>query len=159
MLDDSPLSHADVPKFEFTTQVIQEGLRLYPPFWMIDREAVADDRAGDIDIPGGSTVIVYVYGAHHAPRYWERPESFDPERFTKTNDKLRTPFTYLPFGGGPRGCIGGNYAMLQILMILSVLLRRYDFQLTPGQAIEARPMVILRPRHGIRMTFTEAIAQ
>jgi cytochrome P450 len=159
VLGEAPLSHGDLPKLEFTTQVIQEGLRLYPPFWMIDRMAVADDRVADIDIPRGSTVIVYVYGAHHAPRYWESPESFDPERFTKTNDKLRTPFTYLPFGGGPRGCIGGNYAMLQILMILSVLLRRYDFQLVPGQTIEARPMVILRPRHGIRMTFTEAIAQ
>src|SRR5271154_2701923 len=129
VLGDAPLSHADVPKFEFTTQVIQEGLRLYPPFWMIDREAVADDRAGDIDIPRGSTVIVYVYGAHHAPRYWESPESFSPERFTKANEKLRTPFTYLPFGGGPRGCIGGNYAMLQILMILSDLLRKYDLEL------------------------------
>jgi cytochrome P450 len=159
VLGDAPLSHADVPKFEFTTQVIQEGLRLYPPFWMIDREAVADDRAGGIDIPRGSTVIVYVYGAHHATRHWESPESFEPERFIKTNEKLRTPFTYLPFGGGPRVCIGNQYAMLQILMILSDLLRRYDFQLTPGQTIEARPMVILRPKHGIRMTFTEAIAR
>jgi cytochrome P450 len=159
VLGDAPLTHADVLKFEFTTQVIQEGLRLYPPFWMIDREAVADDRAGDIDIPRGSTVIVYVYGAHHAPRYWESPESFDPERFIKGSDKQRTPFTYLPFGGGPRVCIGNQYAMLQILMILSDLLRRYDFQLTPGQTIEARPMVILRPKHGIRMTFTEAIAR
>jgi cytochrome P450 len=158
VLGEAPLSHGDVPNLEFTTQVIQEGLRLYPPFWMVDRMAVADDRAGDIDIPRGSTVIVYVYGAHHAPRYWESPESFDPERFTKANDKLRAPFTYLPFGGGPRGCIGGNYAMLQILMILSVLLRRYDFQLIPGQTIEARPMVILRPKHGIRMTFSKAIA-
>ena len=159
VLGEAPLSHADVPKFEFTTQVIQEALRLYPPFWMIDREAVADDRAGDIDIPRGSTVIVYVYGAHHAPRYWERPESFEPDRFIKTNEKLRTPFTYLPFGGGPRVCIGNQYAMLQILMILSDLLRKYDFQLTPGQTIEPRPMVILRPKHGIRMTFTEAIAR
>jgi cytochrome P450 len=159
VLGDSSLSHADVPKFEFTTQVIQEGLRLYPPFWMIDREAVADDRAGDIDIPGGSTVIVYVYGAHHAPRYWDSPESFDPERFIKGNEKPRTPFTYLPFGGGPRVCIGNQYAMLQILMILSDLLRKYDFQLTPGQTIEARPMVILRPKHGIRMSFTQAVAR
>jgi len=157
VLGDAPLTHADVPKFEFTTQVIQEGLRLYPPFWMIDREAMADDRVGDIVIPRGSTVIVYVYGAHHAPRYWENPESFDTERFTKANEKARTPFTYLPFGGGPRGCIGGNYAMLQILMILSDLLRKYDFELTPGQTIEARPMVILRPKHGIRMSFTKAV--
>src|SRR5277367_6251489 len=112
VLGEEPLSHAHVPRFEFAAQVIQEALRLYPPFWMIDREAVADDRAGDIDIRRGSTVIVYVYGAHHAPRYWESPESFDPERFIKANDKLRTPFTYLPFGGGPRVCIGNQYAML-----------------------------------------------
>ena len=153
-----PLSHPDVPKFEFTTQVIQEGLRLYPPFWMIDRMAVADDRVGDVVIPRGSTVIVYAYGAHHAPRYWNNPEEFDPDRFVKANEKVRTPFTYLPFGGGPRGCIGGNYAMLQILMILSELLRRYDFELTPGQTIEARPMVILRPKRGIRMTFIPTVA-
>lgn len=159
VLGDAPLSFGDVPKLEFTTKVIQEGLRLYPPFWMIDRMAVADDHAGDIAIPRGSMVIVFVYGAHHAPRYWESPENFEPERFTKANDKLRTPFTYLPFGGGPRGCIGGNYAMLQMLMILSELLRTYDFQLMPGQTIEARPMVILRPKHGIRMTFTEAAAR
>ena len=159
VLGDAPLTHADVPRLEFTTQVIQEGLRLYPPFWMIDRMAVADDRVGDIEIPRGSMVIVYVYGAHHAPRYWDSPESFDPERFIKANEKARKPFTHLPFGGGPRGCIGGNYAMLQMLMILSDLLRRYDFQLAPGQTIEPRPMVILRPKHGIRMTFTKTFAQ
>jgi cytochrome P450 len=158
VLGEAPLRFSDVPKFEFATQVIQEALRLYPPFWMIDRMAVADDRAGDFDLPRGSTVIVFVYGAHHAPRYWQSPESFDPERFTSANEKLQTPFTYLPFGGGPRGCIGGNFAMLQILMILSELLRTYDFQLSPGQVIEARPMVILRPKHGIRMSFTRAIA-
>jgi cytochrome P450 len=157
VLGEAPLGYADVPKFEFTTQVINEGLRLYPPFWMIDRMAMADDRVGDLAIPSGSTVIVYVYGAHHAPRYWQNPENFDTERFTKANDKLRTPFTFLPFGAGPRGCIGGNYAMLQILMILSDVLRKYDFQLAPGQTIEARPMVILRPKHGIRMTFTNTI--
>ena len=158
VLGEQPLGHADVPKFEFTTQVIQEGLRLYPPFWMIDRLAVADDRVGDIDIPAGSTVIVYVYGAHHTPRHWESPESFNPARFIKANEKLRMPFTYLPFGGGPRGCIGANYAMLQILMILSHLLRKYDFELAPGQTIEERAMVILRPKNGIRMTFTQAVA-
>ncbi len=159
VLGDAQLRYNDVPRFEFTTQVIQEALRLYPPFWMIDRMAVADDLAGDIAIPRGLTVIVFVYGAHHATKYWPSPESFDPERFSKANEKMQAPFTYLPFGGGPRGCIGGNYAMQQILMILSVLLRRYDFQLSAGQTIEARPMVILRPKHGIRMNFTEVIAR
>jgi cytochrome P450 len=157
VLGDRSLTYSDVPKFEFATQVIQEALRLYPPFWMVDRMALADDHVGDLDIPAGSTVVVFIYGVHHSPQYWENPERFDPTRFTKANEKLHRPGSYLPFGAGPRGCIGGNYAMLQILMILSVLLRKYDLQLVPGQTIEARPMVILRPEHGIRMTFTEAI--
>jgi cytochrome P450 len=157
VLGGAPLSYSDVPKLEFAAQVIQEGLRLYPPFWMVDRMALSDDRVGDLAIPAGSTVVVFVYGAHHSPQCWENPESFDPERFSKANEKLHTPFTWLPFGAGPRGCIGGNYATLQILMILSVLLRKYDFRLEPGQSIEARPMVILRPKHGIRMNVTEAI--
>ena len=158
VLGDAPLNHADVPKCTFTTQVIQEALRLYPPFWMIDREAIADDRVGDIVIPRGSMVIVHVYGAHHAPRHWPDPETFDTDRFIKGNEKLRAPFTYIPFGGGPRACIGSNYAMLQILMILSDLLRRYDLQIVDGQTIEAQAMVILRPKHGIRMAFTDALA-
>src|SRR5579863_9212585 len=92
VMGDKPMSFSDVPKFEFTTQVIMEALRLYPPFWMVDRMALADDRAGDVNIPRGSTVVVFVYGAHHTPRYWPNPESFDPERFTKVNEKLHTPF-------------------------------------------------------------------
>ena len=157
VLGERHLSFSDVSKFEFTTQVINEALRLYPPFWMVDRMALSDDRAGDLDIPRGSTVVVFVYGTHHSPRYWNDPEIFDPERFSNTNEKLHTPFAHLPFGAGPRGCIGGNYAMLQMLMILGALLRKYDFHLVPGQTIEPRAMVILRPEHGIRMTFTEAI--
>jgi cytochrome P450 len=157
VLGEKSLSFSDVPKFGFTTQVILEALRLYPPFWMVDRMALADDRAGDVDIPRGSTVVVFIYGVHHSPQYWENPESFDQERFSKAKEKQHTPFAHLPFGAGPRGCIGGNYAMLQILMILSVLLRKYDFRLVPGQTIAARPMVILRPEHGIRMTFSETI--
>jgi cytochrome P450 len=159
VLGDAPLGHADLPRLEFTTQVIQEALRLYPPFWMIDRMAVADDQIGDLAIPKGSTVIVYVYGAHHAPRHWEDPETFAPGRFIKGSEKSRLPFTYLPFGGGPRVCIGNHYAMLQILMILSELIRKYDFELTPGQDIETRAMVILRPKHGIRMSFGKAAAR
>ena len=154
VLGDEPLGHADAARLPFTTQVVQESLRLYPPFWMVDRMAMADDRVGDVAIPQGSTVIVFVYGAHHARKHWPEPESFDPERFAKGNEKLRAPFTYLPFGGGPRVCIGNHYAMLQILMILSTLVRKYDLHLTPGQTIEARPMVILRPKNGIRMSFT-----
>jgi len=157
VLGDRPVSHGDVPSLLFAQQVVQESLRLYPPFWMIDRMAVADDRVGDVDIPAGSMVIVYVYGAHHAPKHWPNPDVFDTERFVKGAEKLRAPFTYFPFGGGPRGCIGLHYAMLQVLMILNDVVRKYDFELAPGQIIEARPVVILRPKHGIKMTFTQSV--
>jgi cytochrome P450 len=156
VLGGEPLTYSHVPRLEFAAQVVREGLRLYPPFWMVDRMALSDDCAGDVVIPRGSTVVVFVYGVHHSPRHWANAESFDPERFAKANENLHTPFAWLPFGAGPRGCIGGNYAMLQIFMILSVVLGKYDFELVPGQTIEARPMVILRPKHGIRMNFTEA---
>jgi cytochrome P450 len=158
VLDGAPLKYSDVQKFEYCTQVIQEALRLYPPFWMVDREALEDDEVAGVSIPKGSTVVVFVHGVHHSPKYWENPESFEPERFAKANEKGHTPFAWAPFGAGPRGCIGGNYAMLQILMILSVLFRKYEFRLTPGQDIEPHPMVILRPKDGILMTFTETAA-
>lgn len=156
VLQGRQLTYADILKFEFAGQVIHEALRLYPPFWMIDRMAVADDQVGDMQIPAGSMVINYVYGAHHYEPNWPDPESFDPSRFTKDAMKSRAPFTFLPFGGGPRICIGNQYAILQILMILAELLRRYDFSVVPNQHIEARPMVILRPANGIRMTFSPA---
>ncbi len=153
VLGDAPVQYADVAKLTFATQVLEESLRLYPPFWMVDRVSLADDRAADIAIPKGTTVIAFIHGAHHSSQYWDRPESFMPERFTSEGKHDRKAFTHLPFGGGPRGCIGGNYAMLQMLIILSVLVRRYEFELVPGQTISGRPMIILRPNGGIRMTF------
>jgi cytochrome P450 len=126
---------------------------------MIDRVAVKDDQVGDTVIPAGSMVIVYVYGAHHSSNRWDNPEEFRPERFAKVSEKPQIPFAYLPFGGGPRICIGNQYAMLQMLMILSAILRRYEFQLIPGQDVEARAMVILRPKEGIRMSFTKKTAR
>jgi len=155
VLGDAPLSYSDVPKFEFTTQVIMEALRLYPAVLMVDRMAVADDRVGDVAIPRGSMVICVCVRCASCPALLAKSGKFRYGAFHQSNEKLRTPFTFLPFGAGPRGCIGGNYAMLQILMILRDLLKTYDFQLAPGQTIEARPMVILRPKHGIRMMFTK----
>ena len=80
-------------------------------------------------------------GLHHSPEHWQDPETFRPERFTKENKEKQTPFSHLPFGGGPRVCIGRNYATMQMLMILSVLLRNFDFELIPNRKIEMHPMV------------------
>jgi cytochrome P450 len=100
------------------------------------------------------TVVAFVYGAHHSPMLWDQPETFQPQRFNKQDRKRHVPFSFLPFGGGPRGCIGGNYAMLQMLMILGAIIRRYDFRLVPDHRVETQPMIILRPKDGIPMKFT-----
>jgi len=149
------LQFSDLPKLEYTSQVLEESMRIYPPFWMIDRFALEDDKVLDINIAKGTTVVAYIYGLHHSPEHWQDPETFLPERFTKENKEKHTPFSHLPFGGGPRVCIGNNYAKMQMLMILSVLLRNFDFELVPDRKIEMHPMVILRPEDGFQMYFSK----
>jgi cytochrome P450 len=143
------LSMAALPRLSVNTAILDESLRLYPPFWMVDRMAIAADRAGDVPIEAGTTIIAFLYGVHHAPRHWPDPERFDPDRYGGDGPKPNRDFTYLPFGAGPRGCIGTNYAMLQMLMVLSELLRRYDFALTSPEPIRMQPMIILRPLGGV----------
>jgi cytochrome P450 len=159
VVGDAPFQFCDIQKLEVTTQILEESLRLYPPFWMLDRVSLADDQIMDLAIPKGTMVITYIYGAHHAAQYWKDPERFVPGRFSKENKESHTAFAYLPFGGGPRGCIGGNYAIFQMLMILSILIINYDFSLLPNQIIEARPMIMLRPKDGIKMSFTKTGAR
>lgn len=152
----APIQYSDLPNLELTAQVIEESLRLYPPFWMVDRVALADDRVGDITIPRGSTVIVFIYGVHHSGKIWQDPAVFNPARFSRDNKKTHRAFIHIPFGGGPRGCIGENYAMLQMVMILRAILAGYDMKLAHNQTVVARPMIVLRPKNGIYMSFTQA---
>jgi cytochrome P450 len=149
VLAGGPLTLAHVPRLRVNTAILDESLRLYPPFWMVDRMATDADRAGSVDIEAGTTIIAFLYGVHHAPRHWPDPERFDPDRYGAEGPKPNRDFTYLAFGAGPRGCIGAQYAMLQMLMVLSELLRRYDFDLVSATPIEMQPMIILRPRGGV----------
>lgn len=139
-------------QLEGTRRVIDEALRLYPPFWMIDRLALRDDDIGGARIPAGAMVIPYIYGTHRNPAHWEDVESFDPRRFEPDRCKERHPFAYLPFGGGPRICIGNNMAMVQMLMIVVALVRKYDFTLTNGP-VAIQPMMLLRPSGAVIMKF------
>ncbi len=143
------LTSSHIPQLKLNTHILEEALRIYPPFWMVDRVAINEDRVKDIEIARGTTIIAFIYGAHHAARHWTDPESFRPERFDEDAQQINRGFTYLPFGAGARGCIGANYAMLQMLMILSAILRRYEFSLISDHAVETHPMIILRARGGI----------
>ncbi|MCY7423176.1 MAG: cytochrome P450 [Chitinophagaceae bacterium] len=155
VLGDGNFEFKHIEALTYTTQVIEESLRLYPPFWMVDREALSDDEVAGLDIPAGSTVIAFIHALHHSPLYWKDPEEFRPERFAPAEKKKHTPFTFMPFGAGPRGCIGGNFAMMQMLLILTNIIRNYDIKLVPDEAVEIEPMLILRPKGGIKIKFSK----
>ena len=148
-----PLDFAALHRLEFTLQVINEALRLYPPFWMIDRTSMEDDEINGIHIPAGITVIPYIYGTHRNPDFWPDAETFDPSRFERASVKERHTFAHIPFGGGPRICIGSNMALMQILLILVSFIRDYDFELATKRPSKICPMMILRPDGPIQMHF------
>jgi cytochrome P450 len=140
-------------QLEGTVRVIDEALRLYPPFWMIDRIALKDDEIGGLRIPAGAMVIPYIYGTHRNPAQWQDVETFDPRRFENNRSKERHPFAYIPFGGGPRICLGSNLALMQMLMIVVAFVRKYDFALVKDEPVAIHPSMMLRPRGPVTMKF------
>ena len=143
----------DLHRLEYTASVIEESMRLYPPAWITDRQANEADEVGDLKIPKDAIVVPFIYGVHRSERLWEDPEAFNPDRFAKEEKSRMPAYSYMPFGGGPRLCIGNSFAMMEMQMILATILRRFDIELVPDQTIEAQPLVTLRPRYGIRMRF------
>lgn len=144
------------PSFEklrdlgYSLQVIEETMRLYPPAWIVDREPLEDDEFEGIPIEKGRDVLCLIYSVHRNKKYWDNPEKFDPDRFSPENKKKQVPFSYMPFGGGPRLCIGNNFALMEMQFVLSMMVRRYQFELVEGQSIDINPMITLRPRYGLK---------
>lgn len=141
----------DLPALDYTRMVFEEALRLYPPAWIITRRALADDQLGRYRVPAGALVVLSPYVTHRLPAYWTAPEGFDPERFTPEATATRPRFAYFPFGGGPRLCIGNNFAMIEAQMVLAAVVQRYRLDLVPGQDIAPEPSVTLRPKYGLWM--------
>ena len=141
----------DLPKLEYGKWCIEEAMRLYPPAWITDRVALEDDEVDGIVIPKGMIVVPFIYGTHHSKELWDTPEQFIPERFSKENKKQRPTYAYLPFGGGPRLCIGNNFAMMEMQLIITHLIQRYDFELVKEHPVKVKPMITLRPKDGIMM--------
>jgi cytochrome P450 len=132
-------------------RVVQEALRLYPPVWIFERDALEEDTAGPYRIPKGSIVGVCPFVLHRNPRYWDNPEGFDPDRFLPENEKLRPRYAYLPFGGGPRTCIGNQFALMEMAVVLATVAQRCRLELSPGFELVLDPAVTMRPKHGISM--------
>jgi cytochrome P450 len=144
-------SFAKLPDLGYCLQVIEETMRLYPPAWVVDRQPLADDEFDGIPIKKGTDVLCFIYGVHRSERYWDAPNKFDPERFTAENKKNHKPFSYMPFGGGPRLCIGNNFALMEMQFVMAMMIKRYKFSLVEGQEIDINPLITLRPRYGIKM--------
>jgi cytochrome P450 len=145
----------DLDKLVYTKAVLQEGMRLYPPVSMIAREASQEDAIGGFSIPARSTVLISPWVTHRNPEIWRAPEAFDPERFLPGAPE-HPRLAYLPFGAGPRQCIGSGFAMQEALIALAVLAARFEPALAPGHRVEPQLGVTLRPRGGLPMTIHEA---
>jgi cytochrome P450 len=147
---------ADYPRLTYTTQVIEEALRLYPPVWVLAREALAEDEIGGYRIPKGSIVVICPYVTHHHPALWENPEGFDPERFAPGAEESRPKYAYFPFGGGPRLCIGNNFAMMEAVLVLATVLQSRKLELAAGFVPEPDPLITFRSKNGMRMRMRPA---
>jgi cytochrome P450 len=139
----------DLPRLTYTRMVLEETLRLFPPAWSFGRKAIRDDEVGGYGIPAGSLVWVCPFVTHRDPRFWERPETFEPERFTPERAASRHRLAYFPFASGPRMCIGAHFAMTVAQLTLASIARRYRLRLAPGSSVEPEALITLRPRGSV----------
>ena len=145
-------TYADIPDLVYTSMVIEESMRLYPPAYAIARWGNDWDRVGGYDVPPDSAITLSPYFTHRHPAFWKEPERFDPERFTAERKAERSRWAYIPFGGGPRQCIGNRFAMTEAILLLAQICSHYRLDLVPGHPVALEPLITLRPRYGLRMT-------
>lgn len=150
-LGDRDPTFGDVRGLGYALQVLEETMRLYPAVWFIDREPLEDDDIDGTPIKKGEDIGTSVYSLHRNPKYWEDPNQFDPERFSPENKKNHVPFSYLPFGGGPRLCIGKNFAQMEMQFIMAMLIRRYKFTLSSQDELGFKPLLTLCPSDGVKV--------
>ena len=141
----------DMPRLPYTLQVFKESMRLYPPAYVMGRTAERDVRIGGHDIKAGSIVVISILGIHHREKYFPDPERFDPTRFTPEREKALPRHAFMPFGAGPRICIGNHFALMEGQLMLAAITQRARLELPPGFRVEPEPLITLRPKGGIPM--------
>jgi cytochrome P450 len=153
-----PPRFEDLTRLPYLQRVVKESLRLFPPAWSIGRRAVEDDVIDGYRIEAGSLVLLSPWVTHRHPALWPNPEGFDPDRFEPEVEHARPRYAYFPFGGGPRLCIGNNFALMEAQLVLATILQRVSAALVPGHPVVPQPLITLRPAHGLRMTLHRAPA-
>jgi cytochrome P450 len=149
-----PPSAEEIRRLDLLGCIVKESLRLYPPIHIGNRRARENVCVLDYEIPRDTRVMYSIYLAHRDPQYWDKSEEFCPERFHHTHDEKRPPLTYVPFGGGPRNCIGAAFSQIEALVVLSRLLQQFDFELLNARQIKPHMGATLEPRPGIKMRVT-----
>jgi cytochrome P450 len=155
VLGDRQPGYADLEKLKYTSMVLQEAMRLYPPVWILTRNAQADDEIGGYHVPAGSDVLISPYTLHRHPALWSDPDRFDPDRFDPSVPTNRPRYAYIPFGAGPRFCVGNHLGLLEATIVLTMLVRELSLTKPPGHPVVAEPMLSLRIRGGLPMTVHE----
>jgi cytochrome P450 len=155
VLGGRPPTEQDVGKLVYTRMVIEESMRLYPPVHTIARQALADDTLLGRTIPKGSSVLIAPWVLHRHKLLWKNPGAFIPERFSAEQNAARPRFSYLPFGGGRRICIGAALALTEATVLLATIAQRYQLRLVPGHPVEPLGLITLRARHGMQMLPTQ----
>ena len=142
----------DLARLRYTESVVCESMRLYPPTWRLVRRAVRDFEVGGYTVPAGALVVVCQYAMHRDPRFFPDPERFDPERFAPEAKAARPPYSFFPFGGGPRRCLGESFAMTEAVLLLATLARRWRVRPVEGHPVELYPEHLLRAKWGMPVT-------
>lgn len=141
----------DVPCLQYTEMVFTEAMRLYPPAWILGRRAIGDYEVANYILPAGSVIFMSPYVMHRDQRYFPDPLTFEPKRWAPELRVSRPRFSYFPFGGGPRQCIGESFAWMEGVLLIAALAQNWRMRLVPGHPVELQPLVTLRPRYGMRM--------
>jgi len=158
VLGDRNVVYEDLHRLEYTSMVLSEVMRMYPPVWMLSRVPQQDDEVGGYHVPAGVDVLICPYTLHRHPAYWPDPDEFRPERFDPATSDGRTRYAYIPFGAGPRFCIGNNLGMMEAVFVLATVSRELRLSVLPGREVVPEPMLSLRIRDGLPMTVTKAAA-
>lgn len=155
VLNGRPPAVEDLSRLSYNRMVVEETLRLYPPVWTFPRAAVNDDDLGNYRIPSGSLIFPCAYLTHRHPEFWDAPEVFDPERFSTERSKARAGYTYFPFGGGPRQCIGIHFALQEAQLLLAAIAQRFRLRLAPGHVVRPKSSITMHPAGGLPMVLEE----
>lgn len=150
VLGSGPLKLEHLPKLVYTRMIIEETIRLHPPFWFENRNAVEDVELGGEKIPQGSVVVFSRYSLHRHAQFWKNAQQFDPQRFLPDHEEnKRSSYAYVPFGGGPRVCIGVHLAMMELVVVLALLARRFNGILDKSNRHEMAANLTMTPKHGV----------